>query len=177
MALLRESKERLVCKFTPDEKIQKGSELSELMSECSGLRDDLKSIKKGLEAQIAEKEARMNRLCEEIRTGQEFRLVPCKWVYGWEEGKKYCLRGDTMETVKTQDITDEERQTQLELDQESEQEQAEEQEQAAEVEADEAAAQEEEAAAEDEAEAQAQAAADEAAAAEAQGPTDAEEDQ
>lgn len=111
--------ERLVVKFTKDQKVTRGLEIAELLGSVAELKDDIKSMKKGMEAQIAEKEARINKLSEEIRAGQEYKSVDCVWVYEWEHGKRHEIRMDTNEIIKEEDISDEERQTKLDLDTES----------------------------------------------------------
>jgi hypothetical protein len=116
MSLKVKTKERVIVRFTDQERLEKGSEISELISENASLKDDLKYMKKRLEAQIAEKDARINLLSEDLRTGQEFRAVDCLWEYNWLAGIKICMRPDTCEIVKTEIITDDERQTKLDLD-------------------------------------------------------------
>ena len=116
MPLVEKTTTSLKCLFTDAERLEKGFEIAEKQAKLAELDGDLKSIKTQLGAQMVEAQARIDSLCNQIRTGYEFRQIECRIEYDWESETKRTIRNDTGETVRTDPISDDERQTKLELD-------------------------------------------------------------
>lgn len=66
-------------------------------------------------AQIKPREQAVERLVTVIDTKEETREVECDWRFDWPKGVKVLYRTDTMEEIERKEISEDERQIQLEL--------------------------------------------------------------
>lgn len=107
---------QLRCQLTDDEKIQAGKELAEATNELEAIEDDKKQIVSDFKAKSTAAEARVAVLSNKLRSGYEFRSVECSVTFNTpEEGQKQTVRLDTKEVIATAPMTDEEKQTKLDL--------------------------------------------------------------
>jgi hypothetical protein len=109
--------QQLRCQLTDEEKIQAGKELAEATNELTELENDKAQIVSDFKAKTTAAEARVAVLGNKIRSGYEFRAVECSVTMNTPEaGQKQTVRLDTKEVVATVAMTEDEKQSKLELD-------------------------------------------------------------
>lgn len=108
-------KQYLECKLESVEILKYSKELSECISQNAREEDSLNSFKAQAKAKIEELQGRINLLSEKIKSEKEYRTVNTETRYDFETGKKTRVRMDTFAIVDTSDITDQERQQEMEF--------------------------------------------------------------
>lgn len=107
----------LRCQLTDEEKIEAGKELAETTRELEQIQEDKSQIVSEFKARTTAAEARIASLGNKIRSGYEFRPVECSIFFDKPEaGQKQTVRTDTDEIVATAPMSEEEKQTKLELE-------------------------------------------------------------
>jgi hypothetical protein len=104
----------LPCDFTGEELEQKGQDMSATMLEYDDVEERKKVSAKEFSEQMKELRGRMRSLSKQIRRKGEERAVECGvQMHNPTVGFKTIVRLDTGEIVKTEPMTDEERQDNL----------------------------------------------------------------
>lgn len=106
----------LPVKLTDEEVMEKAKELAKLQQDKVSQEEQMKSAAATFKDRIASAQANINILSRDISNGYEYREVDCQWEYNWPIGRKSLVRTDTMETVKTEEITASERQGRLDTE-------------------------------------------------------------
>lgn len=118
----------LRCDLSVQEAAVYGKEQSELIQEVERLEDQKKASASHYKSLVEEKSARARRLAGYITSGWQEKTVPCHWVFEaagcdgsdgsviYHPEKKTLVRDDTGEVVEIREITNEERQMALPID-------------------------------------------------------------
>jgi hypothetical protein len=102
--------------WTADELTQKGGELAQSTREVAQLKEDGKRVASDFKAKIAAKNAAIGELSSDITSGYTMRDVECTVTLNKPKtGKKTIARDDTKEVIGTEDMTADELQEQLNL--------------------------------------------------------------
>ena len=101
----------LNCKLTEHELMERGEELA---AELKGVAELIRE-RAAINAQIKPREQAVERLVTVFDTKEEAREVECDWRFDWPKGVKVLYRTDTFEEIERKEITEAERQIQLEL--------------------------------------------------------------
>ena len=103
--------------FTDAEQLAAGKKLGEVGQTIRRIEEELASVKSSFKYKLDEQEAIKGKLENQVTTGYEHRLVPCTVVLNKpKSGKKTITRDDTGAVVAVEDMTYDERQEQLRLD-------------------------------------------------------------
>ena len=104
----------LRCEFTPDELATKAAELSQATIELRDEEEEKASVSKEYSERIKEIRSRMSSLAKAYKSGGETRIVECVVRMNCPNPlEKTTIRLDTGEVVRTEPMTDEERQEKL----------------------------------------------------------------
>jgi hypothetical protein len=103
--------EELVCKLTDQETLEYGQEQARLLLEMEELSEKVA----GLNKKKKDRKERVDYLAGVIDSGEEKRVVECRWTFSWEVGEKTLVRTDTGEVVRSEPISASERQRELHL--------------------------------------------------------------
>lgn len=104
----------LEVKLTDKELKSASKELAEALNKMSGIQNDLDTFKAQKKAEITAIEAVIQKNTNLVNSEKEFRLVECRVEMDFDKtGKKSYYRLDNGDCVKTEPITNEERQTML----------------------------------------------------------------
>ena len=118
----------LRCELILSDRDKYGRESAELVQVIGQLEDEKKSSAARYKAAIDEKQARLSRISSYIRDGWEERQTKCEWIYEcsgidsatgepiYQPEKKALVRRDTNEIIEVCDITNEERQMALPIE-------------------------------------------------------------
>lgn len=113
---MKQTTERLRCNLTDDEKILAGKELAEQTSKLREIEEEKAQVVSEFKARTTAAEAMITVLGNKIRSGYEFRDVECKTeLDDPEPGRKTTYRTDTLEIVRQEEMTEEEKQRELPL--------------------------------------------------------------
>lgn len=113
----KREKHFLPCRLTSDEENAKGKELAALHTKLQVLEQRKKAFNDDIKSQIAGAEANISTLSQQIGTGIEHRDVNCFWRYDQPQpGDKTLVREDTMEIVRIDEMTDDDKQAELDLE-------------------------------------------------------------
>lgn len=107
----------LRCNLTDPEKINAGKELAEATNQLTELENDRKQVADSFKAKITAEDAKVASLSNKVRSGYEFRQVPC--LVHFDEpttGMKRTVRTDTNEQVSVEAMSEGEKQRNLGLD-------------------------------------------------------------
>jgi len=86
--------------FTRIELVERAQDLARTLQEIQRLEDNLASLKKSIQSQVAEQEAKRNRLSNCVAAGYEMRDVACEVRFNLPSSKlKTIIRVDTYATV------------------------------------------------------------------------------
>lgn len=100
----------LEARLTEAEIRESGKRLAEGIERRAIAEGRMDTFKTQIKAELAEIEAVILKQTSMVATEREFRLVPVEIEYDFEAGKKTFVRKDTGEIVKTEPISEEERQ-------------------------------------------------------------------
>lgn len=118
---VKKSKRTLQCKFAPAELLQLGKDLAERTKLYSQTEAEKKQVTKQFDAKLAEIEAQIQQLSNNLQSGYEYRSVDCTETVGEpEENRKTVRRLDTNEVVEVRELTNDEKQRKLEFEKEQE---------------------------------------------------------
>lgn len=107
-------KKELPVQLNQDELMEKGRELAKLQQDKVAQEEQAKSAAATFKDRVQSAQTSINMLSRDISNGYEYRQVECRWEYDWVGSKKVLVRQDTFETVKTELITQSDRQESLE---------------------------------------------------------------
>lgn len=108
--------ETLECILTEAESIERGRELARHLSEKSQLENRKAEFVSQIKADIDKEDSSISRLTSVVNSGKEYRQVKCVFELDWKAQVKKVIRLDTGELVRVMNITPEEQQGQLALD-------------------------------------------------------------
>lgn len=106
----------LPCKLREDEVREAGKTLAESLRRRDEIEEGRTAINKKMKAEIAEVEGTIASTQDKVASETEYRHVECevRYFFGRGRGEKDFIRTDTGELVRTENVTDEDRQTKLE---------------------------------------------------------------
>jgi hypothetical protein len=108
--------ETLPVKLTESEALERADVSARLQQERDAIEAAMKADAAQRKADIQEKDAAMRRLAEEIRQRRTYRAVDCERRFDYSDGKVREVRLDTGEIISERDMTYDERQRKLDLD-------------------------------------------------------------
>ena len=118
----------LRCELILSDRDKYGRESAELVQTIGQIEDEKKSMAARYKAALEEKQARLSRISSYIRDGWEERQIKCEWRFEcsgidsttgepiYHPEKKALIRTDTNEVIEVTDITTEERQMALPIE-------------------------------------------------------------
>lgn len=105
----------LKCNLTSQEVLDRSADLTNTMDELANIEQEFASAKEQFKARASESEAKVQRLKCEVRDRYVHRPVACERIHDYEAGTVEIIRTDLYERVEVRPMTQEERQTELEL--------------------------------------------------------------
>lgn len=108
--------ERMPCRLTDVELVERGASLAEAFAEAETLEADRKNANDGFKARIEIAEGKVRDLSNVLRTKQETREVELIEEYIFATNTVRVKRGDTKEVVRERAMTQDERQETLPLE-------------------------------------------------------------
>jgi hypothetical protein len=116
-AKIKESKEFLKCEFTHEEIHAKGQQLARINAELSAIESEAKAVASNFKAMKDGKVSEIEVLANHINTGFEHKHVPCLVIYNSPNATmKQVVRKDTGEIIRTESMTADELQLELEFE-------------------------------------------------------------
>jgi hypothetical protein len=106
----------LPCPLTPSELLERADLASHVLQQRDEAEQRMKADASQHKANIQEKEAELRRLTEEIRQRRTFRPVDCERIFDYSAGTVRDVRSDTGEELNRRDLTNDERQRHLDLE-------------------------------------------------------------
>lgn len=103
----------LQCKLMPDEQIESGKKLAQLIDSYRTVENEMKSNAALYKAKLKGIESQIEMRTIEVNDGVVERSVPVKIYFDFPVGEAYTIRQDTKEEIERRPITDEERQGNL----------------------------------------------------------------
>jgi len=103
----------LPVQLTQEELMEKAKELAKLQQDKASAEEQAKSAAATFKDRIASAQSSISMLSRDICNGYEYREVKCQYEFDWSAGKKRLVRTDTGETIKTEPITQNDRQGDL----------------------------------------------------------------
>lgn len=117
---VRKETRHLRCNLTQDEFNEKAKQLAESNHNLRQLEEEKKLVTSDFGAKIAGAEAQISVLSNTVQSRYEYRMVPCEiFMHDPKNGKKRSVRTDIGETVGIEDMTAEELQEELALEEEA----------------------------------------------------------
>ena len=102
--------------FKSDEKIDLGAKLGATLSEAAQIEADLDRIKGEFKGKTLAAQAQINSLRDKINSGYELRLIKCVIeMDNPKPGMASIFRTDTEECIETRDMTEAEKQGELDI--------------------------------------------------------------
>lgn len=106
----------LKCVLTDDELQQKGAQLADAIDEVTRLNDEFTGVKQQFKAKIDGATAKSTGLASTIRSKAEYRAVKCERVFDFKGGVVVERRLDTLEITNRRNMTNDDRQQHLPLE-------------------------------------------------------------
>lgn len=107
----------LPCELTPEQSNAKGKQLAAMHTKLEVLEQRKKQLNDEIKSQVASAEAEIATLSQQIGSGIEHRDVPCYWRYDTPQpGDKTLIREDTGGIVRIEEMNDDDRQSEMDLD-------------------------------------------------------------
>lgn len=103
----------LECKLTEAELKESGKKLADGIQKKTEVESRVESFKTQAKAEVAEIDATIGKMSALVNNEKEFRMVECEISWDFKKGVKTFIRKDTGEVAKTERITEEERQREL----------------------------------------------------------------
>lgn len=113
------------CRLTNEELKECAKKLAEAISRKTRIENSLESFKAEKKAEVQSCEGEISLMSEKVNSEKEFRGVDCSIEFDFKKGKKTTKRKDTLEVFKVEDISDEERQEELLLQEKAKEKSAE----------------------------------------------------
>jgi hypothetical protein len=108
--------QNLAVPLTPSELLERADLASHVLQQRDEVEQRMKADSSQHKANIQEKEAELRRLTEEIRQRRTFRPVDCERVFDYSAGTVRDVRSDTGEELSRRELTNDERQRHLDLE-------------------------------------------------------------
>lgn len=105
--------EHLPCNLDSRELVLKSKALAELLSEKDHVEQEKKDANAEFKQRLDDLETRLNALAVEVRTGKEYRDVPCIERADWADNRVEVIRTDNGEVVRIRPLQQGERQEAL----------------------------------------------------------------
>lgn len=112
---VKKGKVYLPCKLTQKEIYESGKSLADALKRVDECEVRLEGMKQQIKAEITQAQGEAAKFRSLVATEVEHRMVDVEVRLDWRRGKKETVRMDTGELLRTDDITDEERQRELNL--------------------------------------------------------------
>ena len=109
----KEVTEYLPCILSDNELIVRSKELAKANEDLSTVEDRKKDMMADFTAQQKKIEANINVLSRTVSQGKEYRNVKCKLVLDYTIGKKELIRLDTFEIIRTEQLSQSDRQSEI----------------------------------------------------------------
>jgi hypothetical protein len=103
----------LECKLTEAELKESGKKLADAIQKKTEVEARVESFKTQAKGEIAEIDATIGKMSALVNNEKEFRNVECEITWDFKKGLKSFIRKDTGEIAKTEKISEEERQREL----------------------------------------------------------------
>jgi hypothetical protein len=104
------SVERLPCVMTKDERLEDAERLASTRRQIHTIQSAHEEVVSSFKARMKQYESEFDSLCEELRTGEKFKDIKVEAKVNEKLVKMEFFRTDTLEMIRTRDLTDEERQ-------------------------------------------------------------------
>ena len=105
----------LQCSLTRDERLIYAGDLAKAEQDKISVEERLKELKDEFKLKLSQIEVEIGKKSRAINNGYEYRDIKCEWSHDWEKGKKTLFRLDTNEIVETDDISEYEKQQEMNL--------------------------------------------------------------
>ena len=106
----------LKCVLTDSELQAKGAQLADAIDEGARIEEEFAEVKNGFKGRIDGAKGRAAALASTVRAKAEYRSVKCERVFMFEQGVVIERRTDTGEKIGERDMTDNDRQLHLKLE-------------------------------------------------------------
>lgn len=103
----------LKCKFSEEHQNKFGHDLAKEESSMRDLEERKKDANKTFAEEAREISKKISILTDNLNFGYEMKDVACKETINFVSGTMTCVREDTMQTVETRPLTEEEKQLSL----------------------------------------------------------------
>ncbi len=105
--------------FTGEEQTEMQKRLAVQSSELRHKENAKKAVTSQIGAEINAINGEIDVLAGNINNGYEHRSMKCLIEFDWEKNKKYAIHPETGEIASTRDITEDDRQLKLEIDEQN----------------------------------------------------------
>lgn len=109
-------KETLPVQLDDTERLDRANDLANAVQNVEDAIRHKKSVNRDATAKVDQAEAVRANLSDVVASGREYREVIVHRVYDYEQGTVHEVRTDTGETLRSRNMTDSERQTELEVE-------------------------------------------------------------
>lgn len=113
--LRKEKREWLPCKLSEKELKQHSKDLANAYDRSQELNSQLDTFKAQIKSHLTEVEGNIGRLSSLVSSEIEYRAVDCELIYDFKAGKKTLIRKDTGEVIRTDELTSDERQMEMNI--------------------------------------------------------------
>lgn len=113
---IEQKKMHLSVKLTNSELLERSKELAKATQDLDSAENDKKSAMSQFTADMNIAKSVIGRISNTISSGEEMREVECEYRFSDEPGYKELVRLDTFQVVRSEMLTDADRQLKLELD-------------------------------------------------------------
>lgn len=102
--------------YTDAERLELGKQLADEHADLRGVNSDFDRVKAEFKSKITSHEAVIEDLSNKVSTGYRMETVKCNWVFDLPNpGMKTLIRSDTHEEIETTDMSEADKQAELEL--------------------------------------------------------------
>ena len=106
-------KEVLPVQLTDEERLSRADDLANAVQNVEDAKRHKKIVTRDASAKVEEAEANRADLADVVASGREYQEVVVHRVFNYEDGTVFEVRTDTGETLRSRNMTDEERQASL----------------------------------------------------------------
>jgi hypothetical protein len=105
----------LKCELTEAELLTKGASMADAQEQLANFENEAKTVAGQFKAKIDEQKARLAALASTVRSKAEYRPVKCERTLNYTTGMATEIRLDTCASIGTRELTESEKQLQLEI--------------------------------------------------------------
>lgn len=106
---------KLRAKITQDEHVAKAEQMAKQLKQLDEMVSSHKAQKSAMRELEKARELQVREIATDVRLGSEMRDVPCRWVADLVRRRVELVRLDTMETVESRAMSDQDRQLAIEF--------------------------------------------------------------